>query len=789
MNDFLILLSLSLFALAVALIRIGGGTRILRSVFGFSGFLLVLASGFFIVSDYFTGNGIDESVVYHLRYGLRGAGYREYIGISILASASILLSLATFIITFRLIRPLKEQRRNPRKWLVCTFLLLAVLSHPACLGMLNSTILAGGVEVPFVKKYKKPRVLTKPSHAKNLVYIYAESLERTYFDEDLFPGLVTGLKELESKGLSFTNVDQVYGSGWTIGGMVASRCGLPLVTASGMNSMSGVDKFLPGATCMGDILHSNGYRLVYMAGADLDFGGKGKFYGTHGFAEILGREELAPTLDDITYQSGWGLYDDSLLDRVYQRFEELSETGEPFGLFTLTLDTHHPEGHPSGRCAGLAYQDGSNPILNAVRCSDLLITEFVNRVMASPYARNTMVVISSDHLAMHNTAWKQLSRGRRRNMLIVIDPDTIQPASIDKPASVLDIAPTILSLLGYETPALGLGRNLMSDMKTLVDDVGDTEEILRGWSSEIAGLWEYPKVNSGILVDVRRSHLRLGDRVMKLPVLLSLTEEGGIREAFFDFYSERKLSSYVIDRAVDETLLWVDACEEIDAFQSGGDKAPFCIFLGKTGDSNAIIAGVDDELYIPQEQLLGVLKHPSSLSVVEARRERLTNALKIDQRASLAFLPSKGAFGKIRIRSQGCYAKGESYLQTSNSRLPLSRGVTLLGIVDSSTLVSLANVDTCTDLNQSAAMEPFRQTMARYSKSFSVFAIVVHDSMFCEPTDFSIVFEGLGLKKLDGLRLRQPYIAIVAADLSRNFEIDGGAEGSIELLLTKFYRK
>jgi hypothetical protein len=33
---------------------------------------------------------------------------------------------------------------------------------------------------------------------------------------------------------------------------------------------------------------------------------------------------------------------------------------------TLTLDTHHPDGHPSRSCDGSIYRDGSNPILNAV---------------------------------------------------------------------------------------------------------------------------------------------------------------------------------------------------------------------------------------------------------------------------------------------------------------------------------------------------------------------------------------------------------------------------------------
>ena len=95
------------------------------------------------------------------------------------------------------------------------------------------------VKVAPVKFADKPR---------NIVWLYLESLERTYLDESLFPGLMPNLGSLEEESVSFTNVHQIYGTGWTIAGMVASQCGIPLVTPNGnKNSMSGMDQFLPGA--------------------------------------------------------------------------------------------------------------------------------------------------------------------------------------------------------------------------------------------------------------------------------------------------------------------------------------------------------------------------------------------------------------------------------------------------------------------------------------------------------------------------------------------------------------
>ena len=40
-----------------------------------------LITTLYFVSDYFTGKGFNESVLYHLYYGVQGAGFSEYTGI------------------------------------------------------------------------------------------------------------------------------------------------------------------------------------------------------------------------------------------------------------------------------------------------------------------------------------------------------------------------------------------------------------------------------------------------------------------------------------------------------------------------------------------------------------------------------------------------------------------------------------------------------------------------------------------------------------------------------------
>ncbi len=620
----LILLSLALYTASTWVIRNRGRRTVIRYSYSLCGLCLVFLTGFFLISDSFTTSGIDESVVYHLKYGLAGAGFKEYTGALIATGVIFLLSGMTFIASLWIIKTPRESQTPSRTWPAQLMLGAAFLVHPGVQDVyyLNTAIFISSGPVRFSSLHRMPKLDNPPAQPKNLVYIYAESLERTYFDENLFPGLITGLKELEDHALSFTGVDQVGGTHWTIAGMVASQCGIPLVTASGGNSMSGIDRFLPGATCIGDVLHSRGYSLTFMGGADLNFAGKGKFLASHGFSEMLGKQELLESLEDQNYVSAWGLYDDIVLDQVYRRFETLAQADAPFALFTLTLDTHHPKGHLSRRCDDMLYQEGDNAILNAVHCSDFLITEFVRKVLGSPHAQNTMIVIGSDHLAMGNTATELLERGDRKNLLMVLDPSRERTGLVEKQGTTLDVAATLLSLLGYEAPAFGLGRNLLASEPTLAEQEANLKQTLDSLSPDLSQFWEYPIIRDGIRIDARTMHIQIEDRTLRLPALLQVDGKGKIRNVFFEYqlfdYSE-KLASHLAKMDHDDVVVWIDGCSNFQHPDIIQGKDEFCVFLGKVGDEQPFFSAIGDELVISMAQITAALNRIAEPTIAVKR--------------------------------------------------------------------------------------------------------------------------------------------------------------------------
>ncbi len=470
----------------------------------------ILLFSLYGVSNYLTGNGIDEATIYHLKYGVGGAGFKEYISIALWAFS--FLSLVVFIlakISLKAARNNCEIKGRVARNRIAPVMCLSgsLLLNPASSDIYKLEVEPLEPEVvaeetlleEFHEYYKAPHIdlETPEKSTKNFVFIYAESLERTYFDEAIFPGLIKGLKEVESGSTTFTNIKQIPGTGWTIGGMTASQCGIPLFTPADGSSMSGMDNFLGSAVCLGDLLTNEGYHLAYYGGASLDFAGKGKLYKTHGFSEIKGRDELTPMLEDKDYSSGWGLYDDSLLGLVYDKFLTLSEEGRRFGLVTLTLDTHHPNGHPSKSCDGVKYQQGDNPILNAVACSDYLITKFVNKVIESKYAKDTVIILASDHLAKRNTAHDILKKNeqKRRNVFMVIDPAQVNYKEVKTEGSTLDVGVNILPFIGYRG-SLGLGRKLTDNEQEVVNEKTLIHKNLTRWKRFIQGFWGLDKARN-----------------------------------------------------------------------------------------------------------------------------------------------------------------------------------------------------------------------------------------------------------------------------------------------------
>jgi len=568
-----------------------------------------IAVALFLIIDSITGTGIDESVPAFFRLGVVGTAFGDFYTEMVLG-ALYLIAVSTLCIWLydnlgwrrwgfnKNLKPLfKFKWKTKPKIFAFGFLCAAVLVNPFLqdigrlyAGQTNSALTR--TEAKFYQPLESLPVLS----GKNLVVIYAEGLERSFMDTDVFPDLLPNLSALEARSVSFSDIRQTYFTGFTIGGMVASQCGVPIYTPAHRNAMNNYDQFMGNTKCLGDVLKANNYTSHFIGGADIRFSGKGNFYKTHGFDKVLGSIQLLNSQRIIRENfSRWGASDDILLEQAKKEFEALSTQDNPFALFVLTLDTHPPNGHVSKSCMDKKYGDGSVAILNAVHCADRQISDFVKVLQKSEVAKDTIIVVMSDHLMMRSPASEFLAQTQRRNVFMIIDPSQEDAMQISRPATLLDIGPTLIAYMGGDVTTMGFGRNLWqaSNMTLIEKFKQETKSVLQKYETHLQSrLWNFPALGETLKIvkKGRRQKLVLGERELELPLILKLGIKNQITDIEFDSPYTQQKSRYLKSR-IPETgvFMWIDSCQIIRDWEAGREKSEvsderYCLMSGNITD-------------------------------------------------------------------------------------------------------------------------------------------------------------------------------------------------------------
>ncbi len=324
-----------------------------------------------------------------------------------------------------------------------------------------------------------------PEQKRNLIYIFLESMETTYFSKEqggaLNNCITPELFQLAEENVNFSQNDSVggffatSGTTWTIGAMVGHSSGLPLKLPPGLggNDYGQDETFLPGATTLSDVLHDNGYYQALMVGSDASFGGRKQYYSSHGIDKIYdlytAREDGIVPPD---YHVWWGMEDVYLFQYAKQELLKASANDQPFAFSLLTVDTHFPGGYICSACPD-TY---SNQYENAIACSSKQVLEFVQWLQQQDFYENTTIVLAGDHPTMDGEYITSIAAkdDARRMYNCIINPASQPVREKNREFSTLDLFPTTLGALGcvIDGDRLGLGTNLFSETPTLAEQMG-----------------------------------------------------------------------------------------------------------------------------------------------------------------------------------------------------------------------------------------------------------------------------------------------------------------------------
>ncbi|QBR49177.1 phosphatidylglycerol--membrane-oligosaccharide glycerophosphotransferase [Erwinia sp. QL-Z3] len=551
------LLSLVLFIASVSLYTWKAG----RNKLWFSAILLflgiyIILNASMLASNYFTGEGINDAVIYTITSSLSGAGISKYIlpAVGLIVALVVLFGVLSWLLRLR-----KGHRASQLYSLLAVILAVASINTTPAYQQVASLIKSqvGKGNSDFYTHYKVPGKQLR-GDKPNLVYIYAESLERTYFDEKAFPGLAPELSKIKDNAYDFSNTEQLPGTEYTIAGMVASQCGIPLFAPFDGNASSSLSTFYPQNVCLGDILKSSGYQNYFYQGASLSFAGKDLFLSSHGFDHLYGYNELKSVVKDPNYRNDWGWYDDTLLDVVFDKYLELAKQNRPFSLFALTVDTHHPDGFISRSCQrkDYPYEGKPNKSFAAVACSQEHIARLIQRIQATPYFKNTIIVVSSDHLAMNNTAYKYLNQHDRSDLFFMVRGNDVTSKVLPVKRSTLDNGATVLDAMGGDN-FIGLGRSSLSST-SMVATYLNIKDKINEWKPDVIKLWNFPKSISDYKIDTVSNTFSFSGMHFKLPLLLSVKPNR--IEPKFDVYLATPLKQQLANFAPDEKFVWIDRC-------------------------------------------------------------------------------------------------------------------------------------------------------------------------------------------------------------------------------------
>lgn len=281
-------------------------------------------------------------------------------------------------------------------------------------------------EVPEIGPFKR--------RPKNVILISVESLSADYLGvygnkEHLTPYL----DQLAKEGLVF---DRIFATGTrTVRGLDALSLGTPPIPGQAIVHRPNNEHL----ATVGEFLEAQNFYTFFIYGGYGVFDNMNAYFRGNDY-KVIDRTDF----DEKTIQAEnvWGVDDESLFNNSIKQLDAIAHTQKPFFAHIMTTSNHRPFTFPEGK---IDLPQGHRA--GAVKYTDYAIGQLIKNAKTKPWFKDTLFVIVADHCS--SAAGKtKLPVDKYHIPLIFYAPDMLPAGHYTRMASQIDIAPTILDLLG-----------------------------------------------------------------------------------------------------------------------------------------------------------------------------------------------------------------------------------------------------------------------------------------------------------------------------------------------------
>lgn len=296
---------------------------------------------------------------------------------------------------------------------------------------------------PYLPSLHEQKASVRREKPLNLVIILQESLGAQYSKSLGGAGLTPELDLLGKQGWWF---ERAYATGTrSVRGLEAISTGFLPTPAQAVLALPRAET---GFFTIAELLGRHGFYSRFIYGGEAHFDNMRGFFLGNGFNEVVD----LPKFVSPKFVGSWGASDEDMfneLDRVLT-----TDTQRSTFTMAFSVSNHSPWEYPKAR---IIPEGEPATVINTVRYADFAIGEFFKKARQSAYWDNTIFLIVADHDARVSGG---LVPVKHFHIPALILGPGVLPKSDPQIMSQIDLAPTLLSLLGVDTVHPMLGRDL-----------------------------------------------------------------------------------------------------------------------------------------------------------------------------------------------------------------------------------------------------------------------------------------------------------------------------------------